>query len=336
MSLIKKAATYRGYGVDSGVSKSSGGFPQYIIACQAVEVWDEDEQVWVDLTTTEDVELTAYQCLFGGNGEPTRSCEQIIKIFGWSGKSFSELADLDISQIPFQFRVEESEYNKKISLKVTWMDVADAIPGRQVRKLDVAGIKDLDAEFSKGLKSLTGTKVQKAAPATAKPTPGIVTQNAKPKPVAPKPVEQPEPTNAFDACMVDGADIAAISEAEEAEEDAKFAAAAASAKKAATIATAKAAKAASKPAAKKPGPPAKKVASSVEETSAAECDKDTAWNETYDRKAPGVDEDKFLKTWVQAVKDQMDTSEVSDEDELTGADWAAIKERIAGEVCIPF
>ena len=334
MQLIKKTGTYRGYAMDSGVSKTKNGFPQYILACQAVEVWDEDEQAWVDITATEDVEITAYQCLFGGNGEPTRSCQQVMQIFGWSGKSFSELADLDVSQIAFQFRIEEHEYDGKTSLQVSWIDVSEAIPGRQVRKLDVKEIKDLDAEFSKGLKSLTGTKVQKATPATAKPTPGIVTQGPKPKPVAPKlpcsppkeesepaaPVEEPEPV---DEVVV---------------EDAEFAAAAAAAKKAATIAKAKAAKAVSKPAAKKPGPPAKKTvtANDGETADAVECDKDTAWNETYDRKAPGVDDDKFLKTWSQSVKDQMDTSEVGDEDELTGADWAAIKERIAGEVCIPF
>lgn len=329
MSLIKQAATYRGYAIDTGVSETKNGFPQYVMACQAVEVWDEDESVWVDLTASEDVELTAYQCLFGGNGEPTRSAEQIIKIFKWSGKSFTELANLDVSQIAFQFRVEDHEYDGKTTLQVAWIDVADAVPGRQMRKLDAAGVKDLDAKFAKGLKGLTGTKVQKAPVKVEKPKPGIVTQGKKPRPV-----EQPEPTNALDAALA-GDDKAV--EKEEAEEDAKFAAATAAAKKKADIAKAKAAKAAKKITAKKPGPPAKTVATSVEETAdKAECDKDTAWNETYDRKSPQVDDDKFLKVWTQSVKDQMDTSEASDEDDLTGADWAAIKERIAGEVCIPF
>jgi len=139
-------------------------------------------------------------------------------------------------------------------------------------------------------------------------------------------------------------DVAAISAADEVEDAAEVA----KAEKAAKIVKAKAAKAAKAKAAKaaigdnkKPGPPASvskppKVEAKADAVEVVECTKSEAWDTTIDHKSPAVTDDDFTKVWTQSVKDQMTTGEVSDEDELTGADWAAIKERIAGEVCIPF
>lgn len=50
MSLIDRAATFRGNIVDHAVSVSRNEFPQFVCSLVAKEIYDEEEQIWVDWT----------------------------------------------------------------------------------------------------------------------------------------------------------------------------------------------------------------------------------------------------------------------------------------------
>lgn len=196
MSLIDRASTFRGNIVDHAVSTTSKGeWPQFICSLVATEIWDEDDQVWVDWTDVDQNEITAYVVLYGSKGE-TLSFNQIKKILNWDGASFQVLNNGDYSKVGIQFRVVEDTYQNKTRLKVEWIDEFDAVPGRSVRKLDPDELKQLDAKYSQFLKHGAGKKAPVKASGgkagtvnagNAKPTSpkGPVKKTAKKKPEMP-------------------------------------------------------------------------------------------------------------------------------------------------------
>lgn len=173
MSLIDRAATFRGKVIDHGVSVTTNGFEQLECKLIAIEIYDDEEKVWVDWTDVEENEITAYIILRGKNGD-TPSHTQVKKIFNWDGASLRELEAGDYSETGIQFRVEENTYQEKTRLKVTWIDEYDAVPGRSVRKLNPDELKKLDEAYAQRLG-------KKAAPAKA----GTVTKKGV-KPTSPK------------------------------------------------------------------------------------------------------------------------------------------------------
>lgn len=203
MSIIDRSATFRGNIVDHGVGKSTNGYPQWVASLVAVEIYDEDEEIWVDWTPYDVNEITSYQVLFGGKGE-TLAVQQIKKITGWDGLSFSSLAALDLSKTKIQFRVETNVYKEKTSLQVAWIDEYDAKPGRAIRKLDAGDLKTMDVQYTKFLKQsapkTAPTKVptKPKTPRTRVKAKGI--ESTQPKgPVKKKatdPLGPPDPLNA--------------------------------------------------------------------------------------------------------------------------------------------
>jgi len=200
MSLIDRAATFRGKVIDHGVSFTQNEFPQFVCKLQAVEIYDDDEKVWVDWTDMADNEITAYLVLFGRSGE-TLNFNQVKKAFKWDGASFQSLNSGDYSELGVQFRVEEDTYENKTRLKVTWIDEYDAEPGRSIRKLNPDEMKKLDAMYASKLKAAGA----KAAPAKAKgavskkgvkPTSPKGSVKKKVAPLSPKPAAAPEPPTA--------------------------------------------------------------------------------------------------------------------------------------------
>ena len=175
MSLIDKVGTYLGYAPIHGVDESSGGFPQLILQCEASHYYDEDVEDYVEVA---DQELRAFLVLYGKEGKPLRNCEQAKKVFDWDGASFQVLAEKDISETRFLFRVEENTYEGNTSLQVSWIDVDTASPTRQISSLDTKALQGLDAKF--GLAKV-GKKTDKKKP-TGKPTvPGASKKKATKK-----------------------------------------------------------------------------------------------------------------------------------------------------------
>lgn len=164
MSLINEVATYRGIVTDRAVGITTNGYPQFVVQLKAEEIYDNETQEWVDWSGADENEITAYLCLFDGKDNETLSCKQIKKVFGWDGKSFIELNEIDISETKVQFRVVERTYNEKTSLQVEWIDEYDAQPGRSVRKLDTGDLKTLQAKYNPVLKATSGGVTPAKAP----------------------------------------------------------------------------------------------------------------------------------------------------------------------------
>ena len=180
MSLIDRAATFRGNIVDHAVSVTKNEFPQFVCSLIATEIYDEEDGVWVDWTDVVENEITGYFVLYGRDGE-TLTLTQIKKTLGWDGASFQVLNDGDYSEVGVQFRVAVNTYEAaKSPFKVEWIDEFDATPGRSVKKLDVNELKQLDAKYSRFLKAGA------AKPASTKPKTKPTVKAKTAKPTSPK------------------------------------------------------------------------------------------------------------------------------------------------------
>ncbi len=165
MSLIKQAGTYLGFATSHGVNKNNNGYAQLDLQCEATHYYDEEVGEYIEIA--DDVnELRAYLVLYGKAGTPLRNCKQAKKVFGWDGFSFQTLAEMEINNIRFLFRVKENEWEGNINYKVDWIDVETASPTNQISSLDTKDLQDLDAKF--GLAKV-GKKTDKKKPA-GKPT----------------------------------------------------------------------------------------------------------------------------------------------------------------------
>jgi len=176
---IDREGTFRGALVDYGISFTTNQFPQFVCRLKASEIWDPDDEIWVDWTPYDVNEITGYFVLVGAKGE-TLNCIQLEKALPWDGVSFAGLNDGDYSDTVVQFRVENRTYEDNTTLQVAWIDEYNAVPGNTVKKLDAAELKKLDAAY-KNIRKKTV-----AAKAPAKPTsPGTVTKKGA-KPTADK------------------------------------------------------------------------------------------------------------------------------------------------------
>ena len=163
MSLIDKVGTFLGYAPIHGVDTTKNGYPQLILQCVATHYYDEDVEDYVEVT---DQELRAYLVLYGKDGKPIRNCEQVKKVFDWDGLSFQALAEKDISETRFLFRVEENTYNENTTLQVSWIDVDTASPTRQISSLNTKDLQSLDTRFGLAKVAKKGDKKKP----TGKPT----------------------------------------------------------------------------------------------------------------------------------------------------------------------
>jgi len=308
MSQINREGTFRGYAIEKGVAESKGGFPQFVARLQGIEFYDEDTEQWVDWTQYEENEANGYFVLFGGDGEPTLSAKQVQKAFGWSGESFSELDEADYSGTLIQFRTEYRTYQEKTLLQVTWIDEANAEPGRKLRKLDSTELKKLDSKFVAKLRKLSGGPKPKSVPS---------------KPPVPKP-ETPSPEATPTAAAKEAAKAALKEQAAEKAKRGK-------------IAEEKAAKR-EKPKVGRPkkppvptAPPAttlEEVEDAIGDTSSDTCTKNEAYQACYARLVePGVATiDGLNNTWLATIES------LGGEEALDGEGWASVRNIVLDEL----
>jgi hypothetical protein len=203
MANIDRPGSFRGNIIDRGVGQTKNLYPQLILQLQATEKWDEENSVWVEWPY-EEVEATAYMCLFGGNGKATLGVQQAMKALNWDGSSLMALQE-DTSVEQIQWRMENNTYEGTTRLQVAWIDAYDAEPGRKVRKLDAADIKKLDAKYAAALKAIGGgPKPKSAKPAAPKAAPAPAEEPRAPQPGAPE-----DPTPAAAALTEESAPAAA-------------------------------------------------------------------------------------------------------------------------------
>ena len=186
---VDRTGTFRfDHVLESGVSKTKNGFPSFNVRLHLEAYYDEEEGQWVDWTPYE-TEISSYFTLFGkakksGQIEPTLNHQQVMAVFGWDGRSFAALGVTDFSDIKGQVRIGANTYEgAKNPFQVSFVDVYNADPARQLRKLDPDALKALDSEFAHILQH--SGKAPKAATVPA--------QKPATQPVLPKkPVGRPK------------------------------------------------------------------------------------------------------------------------------------------------
>jgi hypothetical protein len=298
MSQINREGTFRGYAIEKGVAESKGGFPQFVVRFQGREFYDEDTEQWIDWSEYEENEIVGYFVLFGGNGEPTLTAAQIQKAFGWSGESFSELDEANYSETLVQFRTEYRTYQENTTLQVTWVDEANAEPGRKLRKLEKAEISKIDAKYAAALRKLSGGPKPKSVPS---------------KPPVPKP-ETPPPASDKEAAK------AVLKE--QAAEKAKRG----------KIAEEKAAKR-EKPKVGRPAKPPTPTPTAPETVTEPEsdinvCTKNEAYQDCHARLVePGIATiDNLNNTWLTTIES------LGGEEALDGEGWASVRNIVLDEL----
>ena len=190
--LLIDVGDFRGAAIGGAVSKTTNGYPQVVLQLHATDVYDGEAGEFYDDAV--DGDITAYICLFGGNGKATLGVQQVTDAFGWDGASFNGLNDLvkDLTSRPgghpIGFSTESHEYNGVVSTQVSWVRGYENTPGRTIKECTPAELKDLDKQYAKGLQATKG----------------------KAKATTPKPVTRPKPpTQAAPATQTEAAPSAA-------------------------------------------------------------------------------------------------------------------------------
>ena len=196
MELINQKGAYRGVITDAGFSQSTGGFPQEVLSLRAAEVYDSETDTWLP-ADPEANEITWYGVLIDSKDKETKNAQQLKKITGWNGVSFVDLSQMNLVDVPIQFRVEPNTYKENTTLQVSWIDTTDAPPFRTVMKLDAADVAALQSRYASVLastKSAAKPVSAVSAPKTVtKPVTKPATKPKATKPTAPK-VTKPKPT----------------------------------------------------------------------------------------------------------------------------------------------
>ena len=181
------------HGIDAKKKKGTDvELPWFNVRVLLTEVYDVKEGKWFDYSEWA-AEITAFLCLYGAikkkGGEigPTLSMDQVKKVFNWDGRSLVQLANGKYDDLEFQVRIGENTYSEATyPYQVNWIDVYDAEPGMQLRKLDAADLKSLDKQFAAlGAKNATAKPVATTAKAPTHPA-RVPADDAKPPTAAEK------------------------------------------------------------------------------------------------------------------------------------------------------
>lgn len=171
--LIDKTGYFKAEVLDSGVGVTqTSELPQFVVEVAAKEYYNGTTSEFEDCSEDEQT-LTGYLVLVSKAGKDTLNADQMRKVTGWDGKSFAELDSMDLAGSMVLIRVDENEYEGKISMQVGWIDTPDATPGYQIKKLDKKALKSLDAKYKRKGKA---TPVKTAAAAKKKSGPPKTTK----------------------------------------------------------------------------------------------------------------------------------------------------------------
>ena len=291
------------WGIDGKKKKGTEvTLPWFNVRVLLTEVYDAKDGVWFDYTSFEG-EITAFLCLYGAlkakGGEigPTLSMDQVKKVFNWDGRSLAQLANGKYDELEFQVRIGENTYEAATyPYQVNWIDVYDAEPGQQLRKLDAKELKDLDKQFAAmGAKNATPKAVATAAKAPSAPHPARV------------PADDGRPPTA------------AEKKAKLAEKSAKNLKAIA-AKKAAISPPAAQTMSTTPP----PKPPSKDAVVSSPKPEVTACTMGEAWNEIVQLHDPTIDDDTIAEVWHSSIAEIVGPDATSET--ITPEQWYQVKE----------
>lgn len=162
--LVDREGVFKFEVVESAIGVTQkNSYPQWIGRLKTVEKYVEDAEEMKHYkleapayVSYEDQEIIAYLVLF--NSADTFSVEgkertamlnydQLKLALGWDGTEFDSLADGSHVGKKIQGRVQNDEYNGKVSLKVQWIDNVDAPPTRTLKSLDAGAVSALSKKL---------------------------------------------------------------------------------------------------------------------------------------------------------------------------------------------
>lgn len=169
MQAIDRVGTFRGTPQEWGVGETKNGYPQFVLRVLATEMYDEELAAWVPWAEY-GAEIIGYLVLYtkdskSGQWKELLNAQQLKKALDWDGVSFGTLANGRFGNKPIMFRVEENDYNGNVSLKLTWVDVFDADPVRQLQKYTPDKIAEMDVRFAGIMKTTAPAPTPAKAPA---------------------------------------------------------------------------------------------------------------------------------------------------------------------------
>ena len=303
---LDRTGTFRCKVTETAVSKTAKkGYPQFVVRALLTEYYDPKEEQWFDFTDF-NAEVTAYACLYGVSKKtnelaPTLSYDQIVKAFDWNGASLVALAQADFVGRDIQFRIGENTYEKATSpYQVDWIDVYDADPVHQLRKLDATEVAELDAQFAALAKG--GKKAVSAKTGSAK-APAKATKKAA---TTPKP------------------DVAAEKPLTAAEKKAKMR------EKSEKIKAANKAEATGTPTPTAPAIPAAPGESVPLPEAKGSLTKAGAWDAIQSIKDPEIDDGTVEELWNAAIAEVCGEGVIK-HNEITGEQWFQIKEIVVAD-----
>ena len=316
MSLITEPASYRGVVVEHAVGKTKeteehNGLPQFVAKFRASEKWDSEEKVWIDWSSREDSEITAYLVLFDRHKKAIFHAKDIQKVFEWDGVSLPGLNLLDLDNVEVQFEVVEHTYKEKTNLQVANIRGYNEEPGGSVKKLDDDELAELNATFSNSLKKLSGGPKVAKADKTTTATATAAKRRGRPKKTttAPPPPAAPTEAEATAEATKEVPEVPVEEAIEEFKKENKVPPPPASAPKA------------------PPAPPTKESAAASAPALAA-MTYEMAWALCYEKKAKTVDDKMIAAAFSAAMHRQVPGAS---ETEISGEDWALIAEAVIGE-----
>lgn len=168
---IDRTGSFLATEIDRALSTTAKqSLPQLVIKMQLVHWFDADKGDngdWEDFSAYDMDTVGYFTLVFNGKQGPETSLsyDQLMKVYGWDGKDFQVLATMPAPDM-FLVRVEDNDpdYADKTPYVVQWIDTKDADPRGGLKKLDAAGVKDLQAQFG----ALLNKFGKVAPPASAK------------------------------------------------------------------------------------------------------------------------------------------------------------------------
>jgi hypothetical protein len=294
--------TYKCIVLDTGLSKTKTGMPQFVVRLAFSEYWDQTAQEWTDVSDNNWV-MNTYMSLYGRkdskpDGEliETLNHGQICKVFGWDGCGPDYLIGNDFTGKVIQARIKENdpEYRDKNPVQVAWIDTEDADPNSGLQKLDAKEAKELFADFQ----SLWQGK--KAKPVASAP------KAAAPKTVPPK-EEEAKPLTAAEKKK------AMLEKSKRLREQAK--------PEAAPPTTPPPGKSKKAP----PEPPAKVADTGIP----ADYGKKAAWTDIVASKSDEATDEQLTASWQAAIAE---TAPEQDEAQLDATGWWTVKEMVLNDI----
>ncbi len=162
MTLVDRTGWFRGNPTAGVVKLSTGGFPQLTLDIDITEMLDPVSGEWVDWSEYGH-SIRAFLILFNAS-KAMANYPQVMKALDWDGTDMGALQNDDYGDRVVLFEVIENTYEGKTSLKVNWIDAADAEckSGGELTPIDSNAIASMNAQYGQFM-----NKPAAAAPARA-------------------------------------------------------------------------------------------------------------------------------------------------------------------------